>query len=150
MVAGRLPESAEAVVRQMGENFTRMGARTLYAWILPYASAHEPLPALPRGVRRGEMKQCFENAFKVAAAQWTKRWKYAEGFAIGASGIIIHHAWALDEQERAVEVTWKQPGSSYFGIPIEVPTARSIIMKYGVWGLLPHGIKDLEADLGRE
>ena len=66
---------------------------------------------------------------------------YVEGFAVRPKlGMLIHHAWLMDEEGCAVDVTWKGTGDChYFGIPFETKTLRAEIKRTGYWGLLDSG-----------
>lgn len=61
---------------------------------------------------------CFGNAQKVALRDRTNTLIYTEGYAIGGSGIPVHHGW-VTINGKAVEMTWETPQSSwsYFGVP---------------------------------
>lgn len=64
-------------------------------------------------VTPGTPKQCYWNARRAANR---KGWTYYEGYAI--SIIPMLHAWCLDEQGRLRELTWREVGDAYFGVPI--------------------------------
>jgi hypothetical protein len=58
-------------------------------------------------------KACFWNALSVASARSGLR--YAEGFALTRFG-WHHHAWVVDDQDHAIDVTWAEPGARCIGI----------------------------------
>ena len=69
------------------------------------------------------MKQCFDNAYRVAR-RWPSKFRYVEGMALGV--IPVHHAWVINEADEVLDPTWYQNrielGSEYFGviIPLEI------------------------------
>jgi hypothetical protein len=88
-------------------------------------------------------KACFENATRVLLeARWRKGLDlyYVEGYAVGASGFPVHHAWVVDADGRVIDRTWTQndvAGGSYFGIPFDGGwyTAHLVATHcYGVFG----------------
>ena len=66
---------------------------------------------LPEDIQLGEMKACFYNAATTAIIHGLR---YVEGYT--AAIIPVHHAWCIDKDNKVIEVTWKTPGSAYFGI----------------------------------
>jgi hypothetical protein len=46
------------------------------------------------------------------------RYRYCEGWANSDAtrGAIIQHAWLTSNGDDAIDVTWKQPGTAYFGV----------------------------------
>jgi hypothetical protein len=71
---------------------------------------------LPVKYRRRPIKACFYNARQLVLR--SKALRYAEGYAIGADlPLLIHHAWAVDEQGRVVDPTLRQPEMfEFFGV----------------------------------
>ena len=67
----------------------------------------------PKGFRKMRDKACFWNALHVASARPGLR--YAEGFALSRFG-WEHHAWVVDHQGHAIDVTWTEPGRRYIGV----------------------------------
>lgn len=84
--------------------------------ILRHGRQFKPGPAkLPSGLSRGELKQCFSNA---QSELWhDQRLTYVEGYAM--SIIPVHHGWLVDDEGRVLELTWREPGSAYIGVPIK-------------------------------
>ena len=88
------------------------------ALVLELGQPWEPAP-LPKGVRRGQMKACYENAARLVARRPALR--YVEGYAIPQiddfRGIAVQHAWAVDPEGRVVDPTWPEPErSAYVGL----------------------------------
>jgi hypothetical protein len=71
-------------------------------------------------VRRGMVKQCFQNAARVVLRRPVE-FRYFEGFAISSVGIPMHHAWLVDNDGRAWDQTWP-PGKSGPLVGVHVPT----------------------------
>lgn len=71
--------------------------------------------ALPSRYRRMQMKKCFENAMRLVKRSNGKL-RYAEGYATSKLGLLIHHAWAVDADDRVIDPTWRDPADcEYFG-----------------------------------
>ena len=59
-----------------------------------------------------------------------------EGVALSRGS--IHHAWITLDGTHAVDVTWREPSSAYFGIafPTTADLARALDAREGCFGLL--------------
>lgn len=68
----------------------------------------------PRSVGRGAPGLCFNNTALFVAAN--PGWSYVEGAAT-SEGMRVHHAWAI-RGSVALEVTWREPGTAYVGVPL--------------------------------
>jgi hypothetical protein len=103
--------------------WARLGHHSLLQrYLLARATAHVS-QALPAKYPRGRKRECFRNAIRLAK-RYPKALRYAEGYAISATlsgeaklgGLLIHHAWAVDAEDRVVDPTWDEPEASfYFG-----------------------------------
>jgi hypothetical protein len=58
-------------------------------------------------------KACFWNVLRVVCERPGLR--YAEGFALTRFG-WCHHAWVVDDEDQAVEVTSAEPGQRYIRV----------------------------------
>jgi hypothetical protein len=56
---------------------------------------------------KGYLRDCFQNA--ALAALWDDGLTYAEGFA-HKGGMVVHHAWVVNQEGKAIEVTWRDGG----------------------------------------
>jgi hypothetical protein len=94
---------------------------------------------LPAGFARGEFKECFSNAGRLALSH--SNLTYCEGYACRDGLLIpIHHAWCLDDKDRVVDITWLDPEScSYIGVLFSHQELRLEILKNEFWGLLDAG-----------
>lgn len=73
--------------------------------------------SLPSKYKSGRPNACFMNTSMVVHRH--KNLRYCEGFAcrIGFS-YPIHHAWAIDGENRVIDVTWTDPEKGvYIGVP---------------------------------
>ncbi len=74
----------------------------------------------PDGYEWMERKTCFRNAFTLATS--SSSLLYGEGFALyplsGDRAVWVHHAWVIDPDGNAVDVTWRRVGRRYIGIGI--------------------------------
>lgn len=110
----------------------QIGAMSYEAVVLKYGQSY-PAPAIarPKGIRKGKDGECFANAYHVAA---DKGWQYVEGFA--RSIIFVHHAWVIDDRGNVVETTWKEPGTEYYGIPLDMQFIHQVFLETRVYGVL--------------
>ena len=83
---------------------------------------------------QGPLGECYRNAYEAATKN--PGWGYVEGFAL--SVIPIMHAWCVDEEGDAVEVTWETPGDEYKGIVMDVAEVSATLVETGVWGVMPN------------
>jgi hypothetical protein len=89
----------------------------LYGHYLEHGRFFRPQP-LPRGYRRGRQNQCYGTAFDLAVR--TAGLTYCEGFilvSLGSRATEIEHGWCVAADGRVLELTLRQVGLSYFGIP---------------------------------
>jgi hypothetical protein len=115
-----LTESEQAMLHQLrakhNTNAKGVLKRTPSQFIHDYGWFYEPAP-LPEAVKPGNPNECYNNALVLALNDPTLI--YVEGFAAGAGGLRIHHAWATDGTGRAVDNTWDAPGVVYVGVPFK-------------------------------
>jgi hypothetical protein len=88
-----LSESLIAAIAERGQEYTPTGR--------------------PKRFQKMRDKRCFWNALRVASARPPLR--YTEGFALTRFG-WQHHAWVVDDQGQAIDVTWAEPGERYIGV----------------------------------
>jgi hypothetical protein len=70
---------------------------------------------------------CYANARQMAKEMREDGWRYVEGWARHAilSDMLVRHAWCMDEDGWAVEVTWDDPSSFYLGVVFDkIPPKR--------------------------
>lgn len=142
--ANAKPEGLADYLKQMDEAFPQS------VWERLTRANSKPVQgsALPSGIKRGPMGNCFENAITLALE---KNWTYCEGFAI--SILPVHHAWCVDENGQVIDNTWDEPERCvYAGIPMNAKKAFSLMVDRGFFGLfyskqlLPYatGVKPIE------
>jgi hypothetical protein len=105
-----------AMLRQEISQWTRLGHHSLLQrYLLARATEHVSQP-LPKKYARGQKRECYRNAIKLAK-RYPKVLRYAEGYGFSnGTPILIHHAWAVDAENRVVDPTWDEPALSfYFG-----------------------------------
>lgn len=90
-------------------------------------------PEQVRHEKLGPVRECYSNAIHAAV---TNDWGYVEGFA--ASVFPVMHAWCVDEDGMAVEVTWDQPGTEYMGIVMNPTDALARMIRNKVYGVMPN------------
>jgi hypothetical protein len=97
---------------------------------------------LPKGIKRGQARQCLRNAGLLALAH-PKKFTYCEGWAQMPAhrGLTTYHAWCLDRTGNVVDPTWvHEKGAEYLGIPIKASALRTQILATKEWGFFHHGI----------
>lgn len=89
---------------------------------------------------RGPAKQCYANAGRLALLEGSPdRYVYVEGFAVYSEEIPLSlpHAWVYDTfDEKALEVTWPEPGIEYLGVPFVSSWLRNFLLLRSCWGVL--------------
>lgn len=112
--------------------------------VLSLGRAWSPAP-LPAGIEPMAIKQCFTNAYLLAARR--SDLTYVEGYAAGV--IPVHHAWCVDRLGNVVDPTWAShprtarglaAGTEYMGIPFKTSWLKTHVRRCldsaGVWGVL--------------
>lgn len=77
-------------------------------WMLEHGHVMGPRIPLPDGIKYGKAKECFGNAFGVAA--FDERYRYCEGWAYTPGLIAVHHAWLIDLDGNVIDPTWRDGG----------------------------------------
>jgi hypothetical protein len=142
---GRFAASSSAehdtlsVIKSIGDFYEKQGVKAKnndFKTIESEGRFHEVAP-LPKGVKLGEARLCFMNAYN--ATQANPKLRYAEGYAhMGA--IPLHHAWALDEKNRVVDPTWPErevplEGRAYYGVAMDPKKAFKRMTRHGTYGV---------------
>lgn len=84
-----------------------------------------PVPRRGTGLRKMRDKACYLNAWGVADRHIG--YHYAEGFAMTGDE-WIHHAFVVDNDGHAVDVTWSEPGCRYVGVMVELAAVAQAMM----------------------
>jgi hypothetical protein len=86
--------------------------------------------ALPKRYSRMIPKQCFRNAAQLV--QRRKGLQYCEGYFLRPDiGIPIHHAWAIDQENRVIDPTLDDPEAGEFiGYPMALAMRKQWISKH--------------------
>lgn len=80
------------------------------------------------------MKECFKNSFHVSLEHGID---YCEGFADAGFGILIHHAWNVDQDGKVIDSTWDNPEDcQYFGIRASIDILLEEVERKSIYGLL--------------
>jgi len=82
-------------------------------------------------VHRGEMKECFMNAQRLAQ---TKGYRYVEGYAAGI--IPTLHAWVINEHDIVIDPTWNDDEAVYFGVVIPMAYVLKVNLLRKAYGVL--------------
>lgn len=116
------------------EAFKKLGAKgdSFGSFILkhgrPFTTA-----ALPEGIKRGQMGECFCNATQL---MWRRSdLIYCEGYAAGI--IPVLHAWCVTKDGVVIDNTWDEPEKcGYFGIPFRREFVNRFTRRSGYYGLI--------------
>jgi hypothetical protein len=84
---------------------------------------------LPKGVKKGQLGDCFKNAFELAME---RGWTYCEGFATAV--IPTAHAWVLNGGG-VIDPTWTE-GKDYYGVEIPLQYAIKTVLRREAYGVL--------------
>jgi hypothetical protein len=114
----RLIADLKAYAEMVRTSWTRTKYPGFHAFVLFHGRPCIP-QELPRGYRRRQMGQCFENAYRLARRRGLV---YVEGFAARHESAFapIHHAWCVEPGSALViDPTWGY-GDAYFGVSINL------------------------------
>lgn len=98
-------------------------------WIMPEFVVREGIDCiaqpLPKGFVQDVPKYCFGNTRRLVRRR--KRLRYCEGYAVTPKvGFPIHHAWAIDETYRVIDVTLRDPEqNAYVGVPFSADDVKA-------------------------
>ena len=129
---------------------SKIKEQSIASFILEHGRSYER-GAWPPGWRKMRDRRCYMNAGRIALAD--HHYRYVEGYAETKLGIPVPHAWLTDASGKAFDPTWKNRGTSYFGIEFTAEELAEGICEIQKWGLLlwpEHvGVKLIEARKGK-
>jgi len=103
-------------------------------FVLKNGQPFKPIP-IPDDLYCGEMKMCFQNAAR--AAGYTGKYRYAEGYALQPGLIPTNHAWIVDENDNAIDLTWKyNPDTTYYGIIFDTKYLWKVLAEKETYGII--------------
>lgn len=111
------------------------GYASLDDFVLQHGRPWTPQP-LPKEHPRGVIKECFRNS-AVLVMRHPRQLIYCEGYAMGL--IPVMHAWAIDNEGKVIDPTWRTTGKEYFGIAFQFKYLCSALRKQKVYGLIDLG-----------
>jgi hypothetical protein len=99
-------KAIEEMLRWEAEGWERLGIsreQNLQMAVFEHGQVYE----LDRAASapNGKLRECFQNA-ALAAFDSDGELTYVEGFAC-RSGLLVHHAWVVNAEGKALEVTWR-------------------------------------------
>jgi hypothetical protein len=105
--------------------------RSVESLVLRNGQFYRPQP-LPAEYKRGKIKECFYNAYKLS---WNKNLTYVEGFANGAL-VPVQHAWCVDAAGNVIDNTWPDCGTVYYGVALDKQFVDRVVLETGTYGVL--------------
>lgn len=118
------------------------GAGLMEFFVLRNGKAFTPVK---HNIKQGPKKECFSNATHLVLGTNETRgqtYRYCEGYAFRKGfGFLIHHAWAVDNDGNAIDITWDNPEEcEYFGVTFSDEVLTRELLANGVYGLLDTGM----------
>ncbi len=114
------PGPAYANIHQMLELMAGIEASNAYGNFMFEHGRHFQADKLPKGIRKGPMKDCFRTSQQIVktARNSDEAFIYVEGYAVStATALPILHAWAVDKNGSVIDATWPDPEHcTYFGV----------------------------------
>lgn len=95
--------------------------------------------ARPKYFRKRRDRDCFYNATMTGfRAERNPTWKgpkvtYVEGVAYDLN-CFFHHAWVTTDDEHAIDVTWREPGTFYWGVAVPFKELCGVLARTGYYG----------------
>lgn len=127
------PENAcRAFVKSFADLFQGDTARMPVAFRLlnSHGKPYEMSPFQPH--RPGEMKMCFQNAYRGIDSDLD----YAEGYAMQASLIPLAHAFLINPDNQVIDPTWSdKKGATYFGVRFSRDFVYDVALRTGHYGI---------------
>lgn len=95
----------------------------------------------PKGYRRGTPKECFSNSARLVQKDLFGL-RYVEGYVISKDlPIPILHAWAIDAEDRVIDVTIKEPEKhEYMGVVVSGTELWRELCRLKHFGLIDTGM----------
>jgi len=78
----------------------------------------------PKGYRRGKAQDCYGNSSKLA--MFKLGLTYCEGTVLCQFGTLVDHAWCVTDDGKVIDVTLKNTGLSYFGVPFTLEELEKV------------------------
>ena len=105
----------------------RVQKRSPMEFVLQYGWWYEPCQ-VPEDIEQGTEQECYKNAQLLAHDRASLT--YCEGFALAHSGaLMVIHGWVTDGTGSAIDVTWRQPGVAYAGVPFKKSSVRQTCLR---------------------
>lgn len=128
-------EYVEHLRDAMAEFNPESNAKVFPEFVLAHARQWTAAP-LPEKYHRGEPKNCFCNATRLALGNMDLT--YVEGYA--SKFFPLMHAWCVTSSGEVIDNTWEGPeGCDYFGIPFNTHFLIKQLRKNRYYGLLDNG-----------
>lgn len=115
---------------------SRVHPRELTTYLAAYGQEWKAAP-LPKGIRKGKMGNCYQNASQLVIEH--PDWRYAEGVAYShtTGGVPFLHGWAVKPDGTVVDPTWPHPERNrYFGIAYNREKYLTHMLKTKFYGVL--------------
>ncbi len=114
--------------------FGRAGA------LLQYGRFYPLVKERPEWLPMGQMGLCYCNCTRARypyLADDPVPYRYAEGYALHSElGIFYEHAWLVDMNGRAIDLTWTDTNAIYFGVTFNDAFVYKAMKDTGLFGIL--------------
>lgn len=131
-------------LRQRAESMLAIGGGLLENFVLRNGQEFKRTEHV---LKVGPVKECFSNATHFILNQnLGSPYLYCEGYAVRPSiGMLIHHAWVVDNNGNAYDLTWRNNEQCYYyGVTFDAETLEEQILANGVYGLLDTGMLNVD------
>lgn len=108
---------------------------SIYPWLLKHALSFPDPVKRPRGVGKGKMGLCYENAANLVLRRPSGELHYCEGFAIPKTMFPMEHAWCIDNEGRVIDPTWDD-ATDYYGAIFQRQFVKSEMLRTEYYGIL--------------
>jgi hypothetical protein len=113
--------------------YLRSVAPATFARVLRDGQEFQP-GTRPGDFRKMKDRGCFRNATIAVSNRPDRGFLYAEGFAQYEHQRWVHHAWVVDADGKAIEVTWRNPELRYVGVVLDTVELAKIRVEQSLWG----------------
>ncbi|PYE22952.1 hypothetical protein C8J32_1092 [Rhizobium sp. PP-CC-3A-592] len=135
------PDRSEGLLEVLRFMAAHEGELGPAASLLKYGRFYPHVEERPAGLSMGRMGLCYCNCTRARypyLADDPVPYHYAEGYALdSALGIHYQHAWLVDLNGRAIDLTWRDTKNAvYFGVTFSDAFVHEAMMATKLFGIL--------------